>query len=401
VEKSKKMPFYDGIGVIAEKHAVVLDIGSAYSKVGYAGESSPRAIVRTPLKLSDLDIETLHDTLVSFVHKLYFEILLVNPKDRRVVLVEAILGETRLKDELVKVLFNHFEVLSILLAPSHLMPLFGLGVQNGLVLDVGHDTASVIPVYQSVPILRAWQALPLASKAIQDSIRTEIQLRGTAKQGESQFEKFENFAFEIEENTIEDIKVRLCFITDLTRGQQIQQIRKDGSAVSGLSSFLKKSVPAADYSLSGDTVLKIDGQTRESACEVLFEQDNDLLSVPAMILDALIASPVDTRRDLAKSIIMVGGTTMMLGFKARIFQELECLLKSDHYKDRLKIEELKLHIPLGRPNYACWAGASIFGATDAISTRSFTREVFLKEKAIPDWSNLRFNTAYNDEQRQG
>ena len=37
-----KMPFYDGIGVIAEKHAVVLDIGSAFTKVGYAGESSPR-----------------------------------------------------------------------------------------------------------------------------------------------------------------------------------------------------------------------------------------------------------------------------------------------------------------------------------------------------------------------
>ena len=27
-----KMPFYDGIGVIAEKHAVVLDIGSAFTK---------------------------------------------------------------------------------------------------------------------------------------------------------------------------------------------------------------------------------------------------------------------------------------------------------------------------------------------------------------------------------
>ena len=150
------MPFYDGIGVIAEKHAVVLDIGSAFTKVGYAGESSPRAILRTPAKLHQLDQDTLHDVLVDFVHRLYFEILLVNPKDRRVVLLESLLGETRLKDELVRVLFNHFEVLSILFAPSHMMPLFGLGLQNGLVLDVGYDSASVIPVYQSVPILRAW-----------------------------------------------------------------------------------------------------------------------------------------------------------------------------------------------------------------------------------------------------
>ena len=32
-----KMPMYEGIGLISEKHAVVLDIGAAYTKVGYAG----------------------------------------------------------------------------------------------------------------------------------------------------------------------------------------------------------------------------------------------------------------------------------------------------------------------------------------------------------------------------
>ena len=90
----------------------------------------------------------------------------MNPKDRRVVLVESILADTRLKNELVKVLFQHFEVLSILFAPSHLMPIFGLGLQNGLVLDVGYNSASVIPIYQGVPILRAWQALPLGGRVI-------------------------------------------------------------------------------------------------------------------------------------------------------------------------------------------------------------------------------------------
>ena len=33
------MPMYEGIGLISEKHAVVLDIGTAYTKVGYAGKS--------------------------------------------------------------------------------------------------------------------------------------------------------------------------------------------------------------------------------------------------------------------------------------------------------------------------------------------------------------------------
>ena len=166
------MPFYDGIGVIAEKHAVVLDVGAALCKVGYAGEPVPRAIVRTPGYLRnairrlpnvpacenvDLDLPDTHtvqndvaliqrDQIIGFVHKLYFEHLLVNPKDRRVVLVEQLLGDLSLRDLLVSVLFEHFEVLSVLLAPSHLMPLFGLGLQSALVLDVGYAEATLVPI---------------------------------------------------------------------------------------------------------------------------------------------------------------------------------------------------------------------------------------------------------------
>lgn len=391
------MPFYDGIGVIAEKHAVVLDIGSAYTKVGYAGESCPRAIIRTPMKLDDFDQDSLHDALVEFVHKLYFEILLVNPKDRRVVLIESLLGESRLKNELVNVLFDHFEVLSILFAPSHMMPLFGLGLQNGLVLDVGYASSTVIPVYQGVPMLRSWQALPLGGKALHDRLQSEIENRGTAKKLDGDFQKIEAESNDLDEKVLEDIKVRLCFVTNEDRGQKISQINQDASSVSALSSFLNKTVPSVDYHLSPDTVLKVDGQTRESICEVLFEQDEDRLSIPMMIMNALMASPIDTRRELASNIIIVGGTSMQLGFKARVFQEINNLTKDEHFKEKLKIKDFKLHIPLGQANYAAWAGASIFGATDAISTRSFTREQYCKEKAVPDWSNLRYNTIYNEE----
>ena len=63
--------------------------------------------------------------------------------------------------------------------------------------------------------------------------------------------------------------------------------------------LLQKSVPAVTYSLDGDTLLRIDGQTRESVCEVLFEQDNDCISVSTMILDALLLCPIDTRYESA------------------------------------------------------------------------------------------------------
>ena len=400
------MPFYDGIGVIAEKHAVVLDIGSSLCKVGYAGEPIPRAIIRTPECLrtstssqtTDENYENLQNKIVQFVHKLYFEHLLVNPKDRRVVLVESLLGDVRLRDILVEILFQHFEVLSILLAPSHLMPLFGLGIKSALVIDVGYEEATLIPIYENVPVLKAWQAQPLASKAVHQSLKEEIMTRGTARRGDQgNYEKVEELGVDLDEETIEDIKIRLCFVTDLTRGHQIQQIRNDASSVSGLSSFIKKSVPSATYPLNGDITLRIDGQTRESACERLFEQDNDRMSVSTMVLDALLECPLDSRKELAANIVIVGGTSMIKGFKARLFQELKHLLTKEPYCSRLFVEEFKLHKAPGKANFSSWVGASIFGATDAIGTRSFSRENYFKDKSVPDWSNLRFNSLYNSE----
>ena len=55
------------------------------------------------------------------------------------------------------------------------------------------------------------------------------------------------------------------------------------------------SAPTCSYSLDGDTVLQVDGETREAVCEVLFEQDNERTSVATMILDSLISCPIDTR----------------------------------------------------------------------------------------------------------
>jgi len=403
----QKMPFYDGIGVIAEKHAVILDLGTVLCKVGYAGEPIPRAIIRTPECLnikgsskltSSNEREQFRDKVVTFVHKLYFEHLLVNPKDRRVVLVESILGDLCLRDMLVDVLFGHFEVLSILLAPSHLMPLFGLGITSALVIDAGYEETTLIPIYQNVPVLKAWQAQPLASKAIHKYLKEDIMTRGTASRGEhGNYEKVSEIALDLDEEIIEDIKIRLCFVTEITRGHQIQQIKNDASSVSGLSSFLKKSVPPATYPLNGDIILRVDGQTRESACEILFEQDNDRMSVATMVLDALLECPIDTRRELAANLVIVGGTSMITGFKARLFQELNHLLSKEPYASRLHVDEFKLHPAPGKANFSSWAGASIFGATDAIGTRSFTRENYLKDKSVPDWSNLRYNSLYNSE----
>lgn len=65
-----------------------------------------------------------------------------------------------------KVIFSHYEMSTMLTLPSHLVCLASLAVETGLVVDVGYKEAVVIPVCHGLPIIQAWQALPLGAEVI-------------------------------------------------------------------------------------------------------------------------------------------------------------------------------------------------------------------------------------------
>lgn len=56
----------------------------------------------------------------------------------------------------------------MLFLPSHLVILAGFGLRTALVVDVGYAESQVIPVYEGVPILKAWQAQPIGTRAVEE-----------------------------------------------------------------------------------------------------------------------------------------------------------------------------------------------------------------------------------------
>jgi len=396
------MPLYEGIGLISEKHAVVLDIGSAFTKCGYSGELAPRCVLSSQVDgvwlHSCTDQGKLYTVLVDFIHHLYFKWLLVNPKDRRVVVVENVLGSTLFKEVLAKVLFRHYEVSSLLYVPSHLVALLTLGVQTGLILDVGHKEATLLPVYQGVPILASWQAQPLAGEALHAAVKADLACRGLVTSGGEgeQSRPLGDTPELLTDAVVADIVLRCCFVTNINRGRQLASAKTDPTQ---LASCLRNCAPTVVFPCSGNQLLLVDGVTREGCAELLWALDEDEMSVATMILDAIAASPIDCRKELAESLVLVGGGSMLPGFKTRLNQELKSLLATSKY-ETIKIDSFKIFQPPSQANYTCWLGGAIFGATDVVVTRSLTREQYLRDPAVPDWSNLRFNAQYLEE-RQG
>ncbi|KAJ3844824.1 fungal-specific actin related protein [Lentinula raphanica] len=79
----------------------------------------------------------------------------------------------------------------------------------------------------------------------------------------------------------------------------------------------------ANSSTLGYGTIIIPGWIRERTAEVLFEGgDIDEGSLAEIILDALLKVPVDLRKTLASSILIVGGTSMLPGFIPRLHVEL-------------------------------------------------------------------------------
>lgn len=175
------------------------------------------------------------------------------------------------------------------------------------------------------------------------------------------------------------VVVRTCFVTPYARAEKFR------------SGDPPKPCPDVQYALKGKVEVAIPGTLRETAFEALFPYDNDHQGLPFIILDAILGCPIDMRKDLAQSIVLVGGTAMTLGLKIRLQQELEALVKSDFYKDRLFLDEFKFHSPPSKANTTSWLGGAIYGGTELILTKSLTKEAYVRLNRVPDWSHLEDN----------
>uniref|UniRef100_V5EL10 Actin n=1 Tax=Kalmanozyma brasiliensis (strain GHG001) TaxID=1365824 RepID=V5EL10_KALBG len=169
---------------------VVLDIGSRYSKLGFSGEPRPRAIVPSVsfsqpstsyLRLDtsspslepyiseetlwDLDFERCADDqlrrgkralllaqLTQLLRNAFTQHLMVDPKQRKVLVVENPMLPNAVKEMLLKVLFNNLQVPSVSFVPAPLLSLLAVGRITGLVLEVGFLESTLTPVYYGRPL---------------------------------------------------------------------------------------------------------------------------------------------------------------------------------------------------------------------------------------------------------
>ncbi|XP_022210409.2 actin-related protein 10 [Drosophila obscura] len=370
------MPIYES--VMQEKPPIVLDIGNAYTKLGFAGEAYPRKVMPTEVVLTTTgktkrlfdyeQKEEFYDQIVDFLQTIFFKHLLVSPKERKFVVVENIFGQTVVRETLARALFVHFDVSSVLFVPAHLIALSTLAVATAVVVDIGYSETSIMPVFSGVQIMSAFKDQSYGGSAIHAEIKRQLLETGVRESL-------------LTESVLEDIKVRTCFVTTMERAH---------SRAKGDDNQLTPP-PSVDYIIcDNDTMVQVPGTLRETVYEIMFEPNNERDSLPHLILRSILDCTLDVRKPLVESMFLIGGGSMVQGLLPRLQQELQHLLTNDpYYAERFHGElQFQFFNAIGKQNFTAWLGGALCGATDLIQTRSLAKETYLKNEHVPDWSNL-------------
>lgn len=385
------MPLYE-LGLGSEKIHVVLDIGCYHTKIGFAGESSPRHIIPSynvkpnnkVVNICDpsLKKEELYEELQTFLQAVYFRFLLTNPKDRKVVVCESFLQTQLFRETLADVLFKQYSVVGLMMTPALPLALIPLGTPTGLILNVGYHESSVICVYEGMIIMQSYKSVDLGVHSHLLSVQKMISESGEIKTEKSETKKASDiYGSELELSVLEDIRARTCFC-----GERPAEFSDPSFPHSGTQTAHR----AVDmvYPMSDGHHLIVSGKVRERSVEVLFDGDGEDNSVATLLLDSLSKCPIDCRAQLAAGILIIGGGCMLPGFTHRLKQELEALLESPRYSS-LPSEKLKFYKPNYSPNIISWVGGAIMGSVD-LHDRYISREFYKNKGAatLPDWFSL-------------
>jgi len=374
-----------------EKPAVVLDIGSAYTKCGFAGEPTPRGIFPTTffgrrnqlLKPvtpvggtlpTDEDWEEAVEKLLNYI---FFHILQANPHERRVVICESLLVSNGFRKALAYVLFIRLGVVSIFFAPNTMLSLYPCDMKTGIVVDCGYLDTRILPIYEGIALLYALGWCALASEAVHTNIGALLAEHSLLCDIKTNTRS--NLLHSPSEPILEDIKAKLCFVMP----------RKVSNPTD--EDIAKKKSPVIYYPLSKEKRLEFGNIIREDAMEVLFEGLGEDISISTSILDSLKKVKMDMRYKLIQSIVLVGGTTMIPGFISRVEQDINYHLANTRKYESLigLLGFVKLvSVPFSRIILP-WLGGSIIGALDTLNSQSLARKTYLENgHVIPDWTKL-------------
>ncbi|AOW07787.1 YALI0F27533p [Yarrowia lipolytica CLIB122] len=389
-----------------EVATLVIDTGSSYTRVGYAGEDTPKLVVSTECGLmADEDVEMEDDTSnttkklnkykvgdsanlplpnMEVLHPLTDGIvadwdavqniweyslarLNADTKTHPLMLTEPCWNTQANKLKALEIAFESLEVPASYLVKDAVASAFAAGKGNALVLDVGSEVASVTPVIDGLvlykPARRSQYAgdyldrqikKVLVSRGIDLTPRFEIKNKKAVEMGEPPvFTKRElpnvthSFTDLQVSRILSEFKDSMCQVNDVPLTPEISGEAADRvfEFPTGYSTTFGADRLSTSESLFKPSEYPFDGETVPDTARGLSE----------MVVDTINASNVDVRAHLANNIVITGGGSLVQGLSDRVSKDVTQALSG------LKVRVAAASNQEER-RHGAWIGGSVLGS---------------------------------------
>jgi len=377
--------------------AVVIDNGTGYTKLGYAGNTEPQHIIpsciavkesarvgtKVATGVSDLDFyigdEALEapnytvkwpirhgvvddwDLMERFWEQTVFKYLRAEPEDHYFLLTEPPLNTPENREYTAEIMFETFNVPGLYIAVQAVLALaaswtsrqVGERTLTGTVIDSGDGVTHVIPVAEGYVIGSCIKHIPIAGRDITYFIQQLLREREVGIPPEQSLE------------TAKAIKERYCYVCP-------DIVKEFNKYDSDPQKWIKKY-----ESLNAITKqpFSVDvGYERFLGPEIFFHPEfcnaDFTLPISEIVDDVIQSCPIDSRRPLYKNIVLSGGSTMFRDFGRKLQRDIKKTVDSrlkiheNLNEGRIKPKPIEVQVITHQmQRYAVWFGGSMLAST--------------------------------------
>ena len=254
--------------------------------------------------------ETWEKGLETFLLKIFFQHLLINPKEHKVVVCEELTMPNNFKESLGKLLLKQFQIPSLLFVPSSLISLTPLELNTSLVIDIGASGLSITPIYQGNILIHANKVSSLGINEVSLRLKKLI-LEHSEIRDKSNNQKRKLNENDLTDEILNSVLRTLCVVPFKNSPNFTKTEAK--FPFTGKNDLIVKKTEKIE--------IIIPLNVRTHSTEIFFEVNSECDSIATIILDSLFRCPYDTRLSLCKSILIKGGG-YFVGMKNRIIEEI-------------------------------------------------------------------------------
>lgn len=378
----------------ALKSTVVIDTGSGYTKMGFSGNLEPSFTMKTQVMhkpdstrggaLSDLDFYLGEDPragndyatvlpvqhgrvqdwniMERAWHRCVYQYLRCDPAEHAFLMTESPLSTPEDREATAEIFFETFSAPYLYIANQAVLSLAAssllatgnlpkLDTITGVSVESGDGVTSIVPVAYGYTIGSAVRTIPVAGKDVTRFIFQMLRDRG------------EKVPADMAMYTAQYIKEKYCYCAS---SGMVKEYKKFDTTPAKFENI------TVTHPITGRSATLDVGYEQFLGPEMFFNPEifhhKYTKSIPELVDEAILASPMDTRRALYKNIVLSGGNTVFKKLATRLQKNINKRVQGRLSANRKKlgshataVTPLEVEVKKQKQfqKYAVWVGGSL------------------------------------------